>query len=74
MVYSGFRFVRMAHDAALPIAIVNRGRTRADDLAVVKVEDDVGLVLGDVIAGAATTSRGASEDLRQPRCERGPEG
>ena len=28
MVYSGFRFVRMAHEAALPIAIVNRGRTR----------------------------------------------
>jgi NAD-dependent SIR2 family protein deacetylase len=32
MVYSGFRFARLAHEAGLPIAIVNRGRTRADDL------------------------------------------
>ena len=31
MVYSGFRFVRQAHEAGLPIAIVNRGRTRGDD-------------------------------------------
>jgi len=54
MVYSGFRFVRMAHDAALPIAIVNRGRTRGDDLAVVKVEDDVGTVLGEALAGATS--------------------
>ena len=33
MVYSGFRFVRQAHDAGLPIAIVNRGRTRGDEFA-----------------------------------------
>ena len=43
MVYSGFRFVRHAHDAGLPIAIVNRGRTRGDDLAELKIEGDVGL-------------------------------
>jgi NAD-dependent SIR2 family protein deacetylase len=45
MVYSGFRFVRAAHDAGLPIAIVNRGRTRGDELAAVKVEGDVGALL-----------------------------
>ena len=45
MVYSGFRFVRLAHEAALPIAIVNRGRTRGDDLAGLKVEHDVGSTL-----------------------------
>jgi NAD-dependent SIR2 family protein deacetylase len=56
MVYSGFRFVRMAHEAALPIAIVNRGRTRGDDLAVVKVEDDVGVALADALAAAATSA------------------
>ena len=33
MVFSGYRFVRLAHEAGLPIAIVNRGRTRGDDLA-----------------------------------------
>jgi NAD-dependent SIR2 family protein deacetylase len=45
MVYSGFRFVRLAHDLGLPIAIVNRGRTRGDDLAALKVEGDVGTLL-----------------------------
>jgi NAD-dependent SIR2 family protein deacetylase len=45
MVYSGFRFVRLAHDAGLPIAIVNRGRTRGDDLAELKIERDVGTAL-----------------------------
>ena len=37
MVYSGFRFVRLAHEARLPIAIINRGRTRGDDLAEMKI-------------------------------------
>ena len=45
MVYSGFRFVRQAHEAGLPIAIVNRGRTRGDDLATMKIEGDVGATL-----------------------------
>ena len=45
MVYSGFRFVQMAHELGLPIAIVNSGRTRGDDLASIKVEGDVGTVL-----------------------------
>lgn len=49
MVYSGFRFVRQAHEAGLPIAIVNRGRTRGDELAELKVEGDVGTVLTQVI-------------------------
>ena len=50
MVYSGFRFVRAAHEAGLPIAIVNRGRTRGDELAELKVEGDVGTVLTEAIA------------------------
>jgi NAD-dependent SIR2 family protein deacetylase len=45
MVYSGFRFVRLAHEQGLPIAIVNRGRTRGDDLAGLKIEGDVGPTL-----------------------------
>ena len=49
MVYSGFRFVRLAHDAGLSIAIVNRGRTRADDLAALKVEGEVGAALTDAV-------------------------
>ena len=38
MVYSGFRFVRAAAERGIPIAVVNLGRTRADDLLSLKVE------------------------------------
>ncbi|MBN1238515.1 MAG: NAD-dependent protein deacetylase [Gammaproteobacteria bacterium] len=37
MVYSGFRFARAAAAAGKPIAAVNLGRTRADDLLFLKV-------------------------------------
>lgn len=57
MVYSGFRFVRQAHEAGLPIAIVNRGRTRGDDLADIKVEGDVGAVLTAAVELAARGGR-----------------
>jgi len=49
MVYSGFRFVRQAHELGLPIAIVNRGLTRGDGFAELKVEGDVGTLLGDAL-------------------------
>jgi NAD-dependent SIR2 family protein deacetylase len=48
MVYSGYRFARMAHEAGLPIAILNRGRTRADELASLKVEADCVEVLAAI--------------------------
>jgi NAD-dependent SIR2 family protein deacetylase len=37
-VLSGFRFVRHAHKVGIPVVIVNRGRTRGDDLATHKVD------------------------------------
>lgn len=37
-VFSGYRFVRHAAARGLPVAIVNRGPTRGDDLATVKVD------------------------------------
>jgi len=37
-VFSGFRFVRHAAALGLPVTIVNRGRTRGDELATVKVD------------------------------------
>ncbi|WP_045760336.1 NAD-dependent protein deacetylase [Xanthomonas albilineans] len=37
MVYSGFRFVQAAAKAGVPIAAINLGRTRADDLLDLKV-------------------------------------
>lgn len=57
MVYSGFRFVRLAHEAGLPIAIVNRGRTRGDDLAELKVEGDVGATLTAAVGAAPRQDR-----------------
>ena len=38
-VYSGYRFVRHAAALGIPIAIINRGRTRGDELATVKVDN-----------------------------------
>ncbi len=45
MVYSGYRFVEDAVAAAKPVLIVNLGRTRADALATLKVEYEVGAAL-----------------------------
>ena len=39
MVYSGFRFAQAAAQRGIPIAAVNLGRTRADDLLTLKIED-----------------------------------
>lgn len=50
MVYSGFRFARMARERGLPLAILNRGRTRADDLATLKVDAEIGATLRAAIA------------------------
>jgi NAD-dependent SIR2 family protein deacetylase len=38
-VFSGYRFVRHAAARAMPIAIINRGPTRGDDLATVKIDN-----------------------------------
>ncbi|MGH8026958.1 MAG: NAD-dependent protein deacetylase [Pseudoxanthomonas sp.] len=45
MVYSGFRFARMAYEAGQPIALLNQGKTRADDLASLKIEADCAATL-----------------------------
>jgi NAD-dependent SIR2 family protein deacetylase len=44
-VMSGFRFVRRAARLGVPVVIVNRGETRADDLATVKLEAGTSEVL-----------------------------
>jgi NAD-dependent SIR2 family protein deacetylase len=44
-VYSGLRFVRRAHAVGLPVVIVNRGRTRGDELAAVTVDGGCSEVL-----------------------------
>ena len=44
-VYSGRRFLYRARKEGVPIAIVNLGPTRADEMAAAKVEGRLGLVL-----------------------------
>lgn len=44
-VYSGRRFIYRAEKEGIPIAIINIGPTRADDLATAKVEGRLGSVL-----------------------------
>ena len=50
MVYSGFRFARLAAELRKPIVLVNQGRTRADDLAELKLDDDCVRVLSGIAA------------------------
>ncbi|XP_046556816.1 NAD-dependent protein lipoamidase sirtuin-4, mitochondrial-like [Haliotis rubra] len=44
-VYSGYRFVNKAHSLRKPVAIVNIGRTRADNLAQLKISAKSGDIL-----------------------------
>ena len=48
MVFSGYRFARAAAQLGLPIVIMNRGVTRADELSALKLDGDVGEILSDV--------------------------
>ncbi|HEX8408848.1 MAG TPA: NAD-dependent protein deacetylase [Thermoanaerobaculia bacterium] len=50
-VWSGFRFAKRAHERGLPIAILNIGPTRADDLATLKIAERAGAVLASVVEG-----------------------
>ena len=54
-VFSGYRFVRRAAERGVPIAIVNRGPTRGDDYAHVRVDARAGLAL-PALARAITSS------------------
>lgn len=49
MLFSGYRFARQAIEQQKPIVIVNQGRTRADDIAALKVEADCGNVLSEAV-------------------------
>lgn len=49
-VYSGRRFVMHAHAHGIPVAIVNQGPTRADDLAAVRIDAPLGITLTGLLA------------------------
>jgi len=48
MLWSAFRFCRYAAETGKAIAAINLGRTRADELLALKVEDDCGRVLEEL--------------------------
>jgi NAD-dependent SIR2 family protein deacetylase len=54
-VMSGLRFVRHAHKAGIPVVIVNRGTTRGDEFAVVRVDAGCSETLS-AMAAALTTA------------------
>ena len=49
MVYSGFRFARYMHEQNKPVAAINQGVTRADDLMTVKSSEDCGARLQQLL-------------------------
>lgn len=57
-VFSGRRFVKQAHQRGLPIVIVNRGETRADELATLKLDAGCAEVLAE-LSGYATLGTSA---------------
>jgi len=56
MVFSGYRFARQAAALDKPIAIVNQGVTRADEIAALKVDEDCTRVLRDALVGLGTVT------------------
>ncbi len=48
-VYSGRRFAMHAHKDGKPVAIINSGETKADDLASLRIDGDVGETLESLI-------------------------
>ena len=53
MVFSGYRFARFASAAGQPIAIVNRGTTRADELATHKLTANCAELLAQAVSRLA---------------------
>ena len=56
MVFSGFRFVRKGFEMGIPIAAINDGVTRADDMFNFKIQASCGKVLGDLVTDMGLNS------------------
>jgi NAD-dependent SIR2 family protein deacetylase len=74
MVFSGLRFVRQAHKLGLPVLVINRGKTRADSVATLRVGSNAGQFLtrlgrelGAAPGGAGATPHDACVTVQQPR-------
>ena len=62
MVHSIYRFVRHAHELHIPIAIVNIGPTRADDLAMLKVGALTGAIFSQLASTVTASSSSSSSE------------
>ncbi|CAM4255435.1 NAD-dependent protein deacetylase [Bordetella muralis] len=65
MVHSGYRYVRAASEAGLPIAALNLGRTRADELFTLKVSASCAETL-DALYGPSFLSPGRPKAKNAP--------
>ncbi len=69
MVFSGFRFARAAARLGVPIAVLNRGKTRADELSALRLSGDVGELLEAgprVMPDSARPQLGPEPELSPP--------
>jgi NAD-dependent SIR2 family protein deacetylase len=71
MVYSGFRFARRMAELGKPIAAVNLGKTRADELLALKIAERCGDALAFMLDPAAdgfrtTPMRASAETITDP--------
>jgi len=55
MVFSGYRFARRASDLGKPVIVLNRGLTRADTLAALKLQGECGTLLDAAVEALAQT-------------------
>lgn len=53
MVFSGFRFAKRCHEQGKPVFIINRGKTRADDIATLLIHEDCGEALHQIHSSLA---------------------
>ena len=68
MVYSGYRFVEDAVAAGKPVAVVNQGRTRADAVLTLKVEQEVGQALAALAGNHPEAGRPARTSGHRAAC------
>lgn len=70
MVYSGYRFALAAARDSKPIAAVNLGRTRADDVIGLKLQGECGEILSALAREVAGTPSSFSADVPLVRASR----
>lgn len=53
-VYSGFRFCRRAKELGIPLALINPGKSRADDIATIRCAAPCETLLSDLLASLSS--------------------